>query len=164
MLTIVGKICSKCNEEFPATLEYFHKDHIAKSGLQSQCKKCRCDGQREYQRSEVGNTYHKKYRQQYYFTIDGYLRFIFGSMKQRCSDPKAHNYHRYGGRGIKVCFTSDEFVDYVMNKLQVDPRGLTIDRIDNNGNYEPGNIRFVTAKINQQNRNNCKHNVKKRNK
>ena len=45
-------------------------------------------------------------------------------MKQRCNNPNKHNYHRYGGRGIKVCERWPE---------------LTLDRVDNNGNYEPDN-------------------------
>lgn len=74
-------------------------------------------------------------------------------MKQRCTSPAYKNYKNYGGRGIKVCFKSaNEFVDYVINILQVDPRGLQVDRIDNNGNYEPGNIRFVTHLENQHNK------------
>ncbi|KKK51461.1 hypothetical protein LCGC14_3114730 [marine sediment metagenome] len=78
-------------------------------------------------------------------------------MNQRCSDPKAHNYNRYGGRGIKCLFKSlDTFRDYVMNGSGYDTieklKGLQIDRIDNNGHYEKGNIRFVTAKENSNNR------------
>ncbi len=86
-------------------------------------------------------------------TVIGCLLGIFSDMKRRCNNPKAGNYKWYGGRGIKVCFKSaNEFVDYVVNELCVDPRGLQIDRIDNEGNYESGNIRFVTAKMNCQNR------------
>ena len=95
----------------------------------------------------------KKCAVEYRSTINGQLRNVFAGMERRCNNPKAGNYKWYGGRGIKVCFKStNEFVDYVVNELCVDPRGLQIDRIDNNGNYEPGNIRFVTAKINCQNR------------
>ena len=79
-------------------------------------------------------------------------------MNQRCNNPEAQNYKYYGGRGIKNKFTSlDEFRDYVMNELRVDPRGLDIDRIDNSGHYEKGNIRFITHKENCQNRNKRKH-------
>ncbi len=73
-------------------------------------------------------------------------------MKQRCNDSETSGYRYYGERGIKLLFTPDQFVDYVINTLKVDPRGLTIDRIDNDGHYEPGNIRFVTHKENCQNR------------
>jgi len=78
-------------------------------------------------------------------------------MKQRCTNKNAHNYNRYGGRGIKQKFDSSEkFIEYVLNILQIDPRGLQIDRIDNDRHYEPGNIRFVTAKENCNNRGNSK--------
>lgn len=94
-----------------------------------------------------------KYGRVYGQTVKGHLRSTFNSMKQRCHNPKMHNYHRYGGRGIKTKFKNvNEFIDYVLNELKADPRGLTIDRINNDGNYEPGNIRFVTMKVNRNNR------------
>ena len=67
---------------------------------------------------------------------------------------KTHkDYKNYGGHGIKNKFKSTgEFVDYVINELQVDPCGLQIDRINNDGNYERGSIRFVTCSENNRNR------------
>ena len=129
------KTCTKCKIKYPVSLKYFYKQSTGKNGLTAQCKKCT-----------------KKYRNRYNNTIAGHLRRVFGSMKQRCNDSNMHNYNRYGGRSIKICFTSDEFIDYVINKLRIDPRNLTIDRINNDGNYERGNIRFVTNKVNCQNR------------
>ena len=52
-----------------------------------------------------------------------------------------------------VCFESlDDFRNYVIDVLKADPRGLQIDRINNGGNYEVGNIRFVTCLENNQNK------------
>ncbi len=130
-----AKKCTQCGQVHPTTTEYFHKQSAAKDGLTAQCKWCA-----------------KKYRKKYSKTITGHLRHVFGSIKQRCNDPNKHNYNRYGGRGIKICFTSDEFLDYVINELKIDPRGLQCDRINNDGDYERGNIRFVTNKVNCQNR------------
>jgi len=106
---------------------------------------------RDWCRKHTG--YSTKYGRVYRQTISGCLRDRYKTMKSRCENPKAINYERYGGRGIKCMFYSaDEFVDYVVNTLKVDPRGLQIDRINNDGNYEAGNIRFVTAKVNANNR------------
>ncbi len=155
---IETKACTKCGIEYPATLEYFYKKSAKKDGLQSQCKGC----EREYRRSEIGKAATKRYlksevgkatAERRHATISGYLRDILLSMRQRCNNPKNKNYKYYGGCGIKVCFkSSDEFIDYVMNVLRQDPRGLTIDRINNDGNYERGNIRFVTQAENNKNR------------
>ncbi len=99
---------------------------------------------------------------EYHKTINGRLRRCFGCMKRRCENPKSAKYKDYGGRGIKIKFTSsDEFVDYVINVLKVDPRGLQIDRIDNNGHYEPGNIRFTTSKVNNNNKRNNKAEIRR---
>lgn len=94
----------------------------------------------------------KDYRQ----TLNGHLRNLRCDMNRRCNNPKDSHYKDYGGRGIECLFTSDEFVDYVINDLGYDTydkiKGLQIDRIDNNGHYEKDNIRFVTAKENCNNR------------
>lgn len=71
---------------------------------------------------------------------------IWSNMIQRCTNPNAKFYNRYGGRGITVCQEWQEnfqaFYDWAMaNGYQ---EGLEIDRINNDGNYEPNNCRWVT--------------------
>jgi hypothetical protein len=61
--------------------------------------------------------------------------------KQRCNNPKNHAYKDYGGRGIKFIFTS--FKQFFA-ELGARPKGKTLDRIENNGNYELGNVRWAT--------------------
>ncbi|KKK99325.1 hypothetical protein LCGC14_2633830, partial [marine sediment metagenome] len=70
-------------------------------------------------------------------------------------------YKNYGGRGIENKFKSlDDFRCYVTDFLGITEfeqiKGLQIDRIDNDGDYKPGNMRFVTAKVNSNNRRNSK--------
>ncbi len=73
---------------------------------------------------------------------------MWNHVTSRCNNPNDVSYKYYGGRGIQCLFEScSEFTNYVINELQVDPRGLQIHRINNNGNYEPGNIKFLTANI-----------------
>lgn len=144
------KTCTKCKKEQPATLKHFALSKYSNDGFYSWCRGCYREAQRKW--SKQHPNYNKEYYQRYYKTIKGYLRCIFNAINRRCNNVKAKDYARYGGRGIKNKFTSDEFIDYVSNILQIDPRGLQIDRIDNNGHYEKGNIRFVTAKVNCNNR------------
>lgn len=73
--------------------------------------------------------------------------------KQRCTNPGDPGYHRYGARGI--CFAWESVNDacrWVMENLGVPTDTQELDRIDNNGDYAPGNLRFVTKKENTANR------------
>lgn len=151
---IMIKICTKCEIEYPPTLEYFYKDNTHSDGLRSECKICVLKRVQKYQRTHKKQIacYSRKYYKKYYATIKGLLRKKYADIIKRCTNPNFKQYKDYGGRGIKCLFTSDEFVDYVINELKIDPRGLAIDRIDNDGHYKRGNIQFITCSENNKNK------------
>jgi hypothetical protein len=75
------------------------------------------------------------------------------NMIARCERPSHPEYYRYGGRGIKVCDEwrkrFDAFIDYIGPRPS---KKHVLDRIDNNGNYEPDNVRWVTHSQSNTNR------------
>ena len=75
--------------------------------------------------------------------------------KQRCENPNDPEYRNYGGRGIQFRFPSIlEAGMYLIREYGLPDRTMEMDRINTNGHYEPGNIRFVSRAVNQANRRN----------
>lgn len=72
--------------------------------------------------------------------------------KGRCQNPTDHKYHAYGGRGIKMCDRWSNSFTTFLSDMGPCPEGLTLDRIDVNGDYEPKNCRWTTWEVQRKNR------------
>lgn len=122
------------------------KDHL----ISGATKSCGCFEKENLNKLAFKSTHEQSHTKLYY---------VWNSMKQRCNNPKVKGYKYWGGRGISVC---DEWKDsfysfYLWATNNGYNHGLTIDRIDVDGNYEPSNCRWVTMKVQANNKRNRKH-------
>lgn len=120
--------CPYCGKHFKATLKSIERGK----------KSCGCAAHITTTRHGLRNTP---------------LYDIWAAMKQRCLNPNSRNYRHYGGRGINIC---QEWIDDYLNfhkwaNESGYKKGLTIDRENNDGNYEPGNCRWASTYINAEN-------------
>lgn len=82
---------------------------------------------------------------------------LWQHIKLRCFNPEYAGYENYGGRGITICdewLNFQAFYDYISKLEHCGEEGYTIDRIDVNGNYEPGNVRFAIKRTQSRNKRN----------
>ena len=122
-----------------------------KSIRNGEIKSCGC------LRKEILNSQGKKNKT--HGETNNKLYNVWRGIKKRCRIENTSNYKHYGGRGIQVCDewydSYENFKDWATNSGYKE--GLSIDRIDVNGNYEPSNCRWVTMKTQQNNRRNTKY-------
>ncbi len=74
------------------------------------------------------------------------------NMRRRCEDPTNEYWERYGGRGIRVCDQWRTSFSTFVSDVGERPDGCTLDRIDGDGHYEPGNVRWASASMQQKNK------------
>jgi len=112
--------------------------HSLKSGRTSHCG-CQMAAIVSVTRAEHGMTGTPEYR-------------TWAHMKERCSNPNHKDWHLYGGRGIRVCERWRQSFAAFDADMGPRPDGMSIDRIDVNGNYEPGNCRWTDEFTQAQNK------------
>ena len=141
------KCLCECGREFIACLHYILNEHTKSCGCLS--KEMSADKIRKAQKIWVSQASHTK-------ELYPGLCWILGAAIQRCTNPNDPDYKHYGGRGICVCdeWMTDrkKFVEFALAKGW--KKGLQMDRENNNGNYDPFNVRFVSRSVNANNRRN----------
>lgn len=144
------KQCRRCGQEKPA--EDFSKGKRSADGLSYWCRAC-CSAESKAWRTRLGDSARTKWRE---MRKENPELFVWRDMNRRCSSSSRSDFAHYGGRGIKVCDRwRESFENFLADMGHRPSPKHSIDSIDNDGNYEPGNCRWATQK--EQTRNFCRN-------
>lgn len=128
------------------------RDYDLKSGKSVGCRTC--GSKRAWCNSDISRI--RKYPDVPQVVYEKITGAVDNAIK-RCSDPSFSRYKDWGGRGIRVKFDDREsFIEHLMTLPGYDNLDLVLDRIDNDGHYEVGNLQFVMRSQSQTNRRNNK--------
>lgn len=100
---------------------------------------CKTAAMKAEKKRTHGMTYTREYR-------------VWSHMIGRCHNPTDHKFPQYGAQGISVCPRWRDRFEAFFADMGHCPAGMSIDRVDNDRGYEPGNCRWATAKVQSQNR------------
>lgn len=104
----------------------------------------------------------ENYRHGYAGRKQSPIYYTWNNMLARCNNVNHTDYKNYGGRGIKVCERWHDFANFLADVGDRPRPDLMIDRIDNDGDYEPGNVRWATRSEQMKNRRTHKHSAETR--
>lgn len=128
-------VCLKCGREVSVD------GGNLRSGKTSQCLQCFCKSSKKHGHAHFGR-HTKTYT-------------AWQAMLRRCDNPNNKAYKWYGGRGINVCDRWKTYAHFLKD-MGESPKGMSLDRINNDGNYEPGNCRWTTRLEQSHNRSDTK--------
>lgn len=147
---IYGKLVVVFTGQIPGTYRYCA---VCKCSCGSPLKIIRMDSLRNGETSSCG-CYHKEVSTTHGMSNSRHYG-RWRNMMDRCYNPECHAYSDYGGRGIKVCDDWHNVTQYVAYVGWGYEEGSELDRIDNDGDYVPGNVRWIKPKGNCNNRRSC---------